>query len=94
MNDEPITLKPLSPKSVSRLQEAMKASVAAYKKSKRECESAHEKEKVHKQKESCEKINERCEPRVIKGQSKEGMRRDECKKMSDAHEKGKKSEKK
>ena len=59
MNDEPITLKPLSPKSVSRLQEAMKASVAAYEKNKRECESAHEKKKVHKQKESCEKINER-----------------------------------
>ena len=48
MNGEPITLKPLSPKSVCTLQASMKASVTAYEKSKRECESAHEKEKVQK----------------------------------------------
>ena len=49
---------------------------------------------MHEQKESCEKINERYEPRVAKGEVQEGMRRDECKKMSDVHEKGELSERK
>ena len=39
MNGKQFTLKPLSPKDVSIMQEAMKTSVAAYEKSKRECES-------------------------------------------------------
>ena len=80
MNGKSITLKPLSPKDVCTLQKSMKASVTAYEKLKRECESAHEKEKVHEQKESCEKNNERCKPRVAKGEVKEGIRRMSVKK--------------
>ena len=75
LRGKPYTLRPLSPKDVSIMQASMKASVTAYERLKRECESAQEKEKVHKQKESCEKINERCEPRVAKGEEKEGMHR-------------------
>ena len=57
-------------------------------KKKKECESAHEKEKVHKQKESRVENNERCEPRVAKGELKEGLRKNESKKSVIAQEKG------
>ena len=43
---------------------------------------------MHKQKESGEKINEGSEPRVVKGKQKEGLRKSELKKMSDAQVKG------
>ena len=43
---------------------------------------------MHRQKESGEKINEGSEPRVVKEKQKEGLRKSELKKMSDAQVKG------
>ena len=95
MNGARITLAPMKPKEVCELQRVMKERMLEYEANKRECENAHEKEKVHKKKESCEKTNERCEPRVAKGEEKEGMHRTkERKKLSDVHEKGEVSGKK
>ena len=44
MNGKPVNLLPMTPKEVYEDQKILN-----------ECESAHEKEKVHKQKKSCEK---------------------------------------
>ncbi|XP_044464428.1 uncharacterized protein LOC123194976 [Mangifera indica] len=52
-----------------------------------ECESAHGKEKMHKQKESCEKSQERCANREEKGEQVERMR-SEKKIHESAHAKG------
>ena len=63
MNGKPINLLPMTPKHVYEDQKILS-----------ECESAHEKEKVHKQKESYEKSQERREVREEKGEDIERMR--------------------
>ena len=55
-----------------------------------ECESAHEKEKVHQQKESCEKSQERRKEREEKGEKIERMRR-ESRNNKTTHAKGENS---
>ena len=76
MNGKPINLLPITPKQVYEDQKILS-----------ECESAHEKEKVHKQKESCEKSQERHEVREEKGEDIERMRMSEKNKEL-AHAKG------
>ena len=80
MNGVRYTLAPLSPREVYEDQKMLKSRMDAYEKEIKERESAHEKEKVHKQKESRVENNERSEPRVVKGELKEGLRKSESKK--------------
>ena len=92
MNDEPIILKPLTPKEVYEDQKVLKQRFEEFKKEKvikRERESLHKKEKANKQKESCEKSNERSKQIEEKGEL-EGMHNE--KKKSDVHAKGELSE--
>ena len=76
MHGKPINLLPMTPKQVYEDQKILS-----------ECESAHEKEKVHKQKESYEKSQERREVREEKGEDIERMRMS-GKKGEMAHAKG------
>ena len=64
MNGRTINLLPMSPREVYKDQKILS-----------ECESAQEKEKVHQQKESCEKNQETYGEREEKGEKIEGMHR-------------------
>ncbi|XP_044465446.1 uncharacterized protein LOC123195704 [Mangifera indica] len=79
MNGRHVNLLPMTPKEVYEDQ-----------KTSSECESAHGKEKMHKQKESCEKSQERCANREEKGEQVERMR-SEKKIHESAHAKGENS---
>ncbi|XP_044503434.1 uncharacterized protein LOC123224018 [Mangifera indica] len=79
MNGRHVNLLPMTPKEVYEDQKTLS-----------ECESAHGKEKMHKQKESCEKSQERCANREEKGEQVERMR-SEKKIHESAHAKGENS---
>ena len=79
MNGQTINLLPMAPKKVYEDQKILS-----------ECERAHEKEKVHQQKKSYEKNQERHEKGEEKGEKIEGMIR-ESKNSEITHAKGENS---